>query len=121
MVVDNVDYYSEDPDDVRQLEWAKEWEEAMIAYLKEWEKSSPMTKYMEIGFYAERSIEDELERETQGDVVTIAISYLIMFAYITVALGKIDKPSRILVTTAKIRRKLSVLTFCSLRSRSRAK
>ncbi len=30
MVVDNVDYYSEDPDDERHLEWAKEWEEAMI-------------------------------------------------------------------------------------------
>ena len=29
--------------------------------------------------------------------MTIAISYLIMFAYITIALGRIDKPSRLLI------------------------
>ncbi len=44
LVVDNVDYYSKDPDDVRQLEWAKEWEEAMIAYLQEWEQDSSRSK-----------------------------------------------------------------------------
>ena len=29
--------------------------------------------------------------------MTIAISYLIMFAYITIALGRIDRPSRLLI------------------------
>ncbi len=44
LVVDNVDYYSEDIDDVLHLEYAKEWEEAMIAYLQEWEKDPERSK-----------------------------------------------------------------------------
>ncbi len=59
-------------------------------------------RHMEIGFYTERSIEDELERETAGDVITIAISYLIMFAYITFALGRINRPSRLPVRPMKM-------------------
>jgi len=56
------------------------------------------SRYMEIGFYAERSVEDELDRETEGDISTVAISYVIMFIYITFALGRVDKPSRLLVS-----------------------
>ena len=44
-------------------------------------------RYMEVAFYSERSIEDELARETSGDIKTIAVSYIIMFIYITFALG----------------------------------
>lgn len=42
---------------------------------------------MEIAFNSERSIEDELNRESQSDIGTILISYFIMFAYIT---GKVN-------------------------------
>lgn len=45
---------------------------------------------MDIAFNAERGIEDELERESRNDVSTIFISYLIMFAYITLSLGNIS-------------------------------
>ena len=38
----------------------------------------------------QRSIEDELNRESRGDVLTILISYLVMFAYVSVMLGHYD-------------------------------
>ena len=41
--------------------------------------------------FSERSIEDELERETSGDILTVAISYSIMFLYIILALGRITR------------------------------
>lgn len=44
---------------------------------------------MEIGFSSERSIEDELEAISKGEVLTMVISYLVMFVYIALALGKI--------------------------------
>ena len=56
-----------------------------------------MPKYMSVAFMAERSIEDELTRASQSDVVTIAISYCIMFAYIAIALGQARSFSRLLV------------------------
>jgi len=97
MIADNVDPYSQDPEDQQQLERAKEWEESMIEFLKEWEKDAENSRYMKIGFFTERSVEDELERQTEGDVTTIVISYIVMFIYISFALGRVDKPSRLLV------------------------
>lgn len=42
--------------------------------------------------------QDELERETYGDILTIAVSYLFMFVYITFSLGRITKWTRFLVS-----------------------
>lgn len=50
-----------------------------------------------IAFSAERSIEDELDRESNSDVSTIVISYAIMFIYISLALGHIHSFRRVLV------------------------
>ena len=54
-------------------------------------------EYMDIAFNSERSIEDELEKETSGDILTIAVSYLIMFFYITFSLGNVNKVSTFMV------------------------
>lgn len=54
--------------------------------------------YMDIAFTSERSIEDELNRESQSDILTILVSYLIMFAYIAVSLGQIRNCSHLLVS-----------------------
>lgn len=43
---------------------------------------------MTISFSTERSIQDELNRESQSDIATILISYMAMFFYVTVTLGK---------------------------------
>jgi len=57
---------------------------------------------IEVAFSAERSIEDELDRESHSDVHTIAVSYIIMFAYIALALGQIRTCSRLLVRSLHI-------------------
>lgn len=51
-----------------------------------------------ISFTAERSIEDELNRESNSDVFTVIISYAVMFVYISLALGHIQSCSRLLVS-----------------------
>lgn len=56
---------------------------------------------MDIAFTSERSIEDELNRESQSDVLTILVSYIIMFAYIAISLGQIKNCSRLLVKMIK--------------------
>lgn len=50
-----------------------------------------------ISFSAERSIEDEIDRESYGDVGTVVISYAVMFVYISIALGHIKSAARFLV------------------------
>jgi Niemann-Pick C1 protein len=45
-----------------------------------------------------RSIEDELERQSKSSLVTIAISYLVMFAYISIALGEFTSVKRLFVS-----------------------
>lgn len=72
---------------------AMEWEKEFINFMKNWtEHSKP--DFINVAYRTERSIEDELDRESQSDVVTILISYLIMFAYIAVSLGQINTCSR---------------------------
>lgn len=44
--------------------------------------------YMDVAYYSERSVEDELDRESHSDVFTIAISYFVMFVYIVFTLGR---------------------------------
>lgn len=69
-----------------------------IEFMKNVTQDEEITQYMDIAFYTERSIEDELKRESASDVVTILISYLIMFIYVTVALGNLSAEcSRLLV------------------------
>lgn len=62
---------------------AKAWEKEFINLLSNY--SDPQLR---LAFYSERSIEDEIERQSQSDVLTIAISYLVMFAYVAISLGR---------------------------------
>ncbi|KAF5305092.1 hypothetical protein FQA39_LY09354 [Lamprigera yunnana] len=67
---------------------ALEWEKKYIDFLKEWDKTK-RPDIMDIAFTSERSIEDELVRLSEGEVLTTVISYLVMFAYIIITLGRI--------------------------------
>ncbi|KAK7086016.1 NPC intracellular cholesterol transporter 1, partial [Halocaridina rubra] len=78
--------------DSEKNEKALAWEEVFVKYMKNF--SHPM---MDIAFSSERSVQDEVRRMSEGDVITIFISYTIMFAYITLALGDYTRCSRILV------------------------
>lgn len=60
--------------------------------------SAKIPAYMDIAYTSERSIEDELNRESQSDILTILVSYIIMFAYIAISLGQIRTCSRLLVS-----------------------
>ncbi|KAB0803649.1 hypothetical protein PPYR_00619 [Photinus pyralis] len=71
-----------------KLEPAFKWEAKFIALLKEWD-ADERPDFIDIAFSSERSIEDELLRVSQAEILTTVISYLVMFAYITIALGRI--------------------------------
>lgn len=62
---------------------ATAWEKSVIEFMKNY--SNPN---MTISFSTERSIQDELDRESQSDISTILISYMAMFLYITLTLGR---------------------------------
>ena len=82
-LVNNFDAKSKDPTIHMQLEKAKVWEETFVAFMKNWTSNPNNTEYMDVAYNSERSIEDELDRETYGDIMTIAVSYIFMFIYIT--------------------------------------
>lgn len=53
-----------------------------------------------IAYSSERSIEDEIDRQSSSDISTVVISYAIMFVYISLALGHINSCRRLLVRTS---------------------
>ena len=83
--------------DKSKLKKAMAWEKAFLEYMKEYVQNSS-NRNLTISFSAERAIQDELERESDTDIITIFVSYMIMFLYITVALGQFKSCSRILVS-----------------------
>ncbi|KAL9926013.1 NPC intracellular cholesterol transporter 1 isoform X3 [Glossina fuscipes] len=79
--------------DKEKLGPALEWEQRYVDFMLNYTRTR-MSKHMDIAFTSERSIEDELNRESQSDVLTILVSYLIMFAYIAISLGHVQEVSR---------------------------
>lgn len=76
--------------------FANEWEKKYLQFLENC-TSENRYKNLNIAYKAERSIEDELNRQSESDIVTVAVSYLIMFIYILLALGDLNKCSTILM------------------------
>ena len=91
---------------------AEAWEKEFINYLKNWEKNGSRLN-LTVAFSSERSIQDEIDRASKGDVLTIVFSYLFMFAYISVGLGQFRSVSRILVRFS-FRRVFKLLTLSLL-------
>ena len=94
--------------DKSKLKKAMAWEKAFLEYMKEYVQNSS-NRNLTISFSAERAIQDELERESDTDIITIFVSYMIMFLYITVALGQFKSCSRILVSKEFFAKDLSML------------
>lgn len=63
------------------------WEKAFIKLAKEELLPIVQSSNLTLSFSSESSIEEELKRESTADVITILVSYLVMFAYISVTLG----------------------------------
>ncbi|KAG0501372.1 hypothetical protein HPP92_001444, partial [Vanilla planifolia] len=78
---------------------AMAWERAFIRLVKEELVPMVQAQNLTISFSSESSIQDELERESTADVMTIVVSYLVMFAYISFALGDSLQLSSILVSS----------------------
>ncbi|KAK2895141.1 NPC intracellular cholesterol transporter 1 [Channa argus] len=78
--------------DTVRLGKALAWEKEFIKFMKNFNNPN-----LTIAFSAERSIEDEIDRESNSDIRTIAISYAIMFIYISLALGQFHSFRRALV------------------------
>ena len=74
------------------LEWEQAYVELMLNYT-----ASNRSRHLDIAFTSERSIEDELNRESKSDISTILVSYLLMFAYIAVSLGHVDDCNRAMI------------------------
>ncbi|XP_028634107.1 NPC1-like intracellular cholesterol transporter 1 [Grammomys surdaster] len=83
------------PADDPRMAQAKLWEEA---FLKEMElfQNSTADKF-QVAFSAERSLEDEINRTTIQDLPVFAVSYIIIFLYISLALGSYSRCSRVAV------------------------
>lgn len=61
---------------------------SFLDFMEKWNKTS-RPKFMDIAWTTEKSIEDELDRTSKAEIITMVISYLVMFVYIALALGKI--------------------------------
>ncbi|KAI8533267.1 hypothetical protein RHMOL_Rhmol11G0284500 [Rhododendron molle] len=75
------------------------WEKAFIQLVKEELLPMVQSSNLTLAFSSESSIEEELKRESTADVVTILISYLVMFAYISVTLGDVPRLSTFYIST----------------------
>ncbi|CAF4106049.1 unnamed protein product, partial [Rotaria sp. Silwood2] len=76
----------------KKLENTLLWEQHFLQHMKIYR-----SKWFNVKYRAERSIEDEIERESKSDIKTVLISYLIMFLYIAIALGRIRNIQHIFV------------------------
>lgn len=63
---------------------AMEWEKLFVDRLALFNSTNKTIAYM-----AERSIEDGIDQMSEAELWTVIISYLVMFLYITIALGKV--------------------------------
>ena len=69
-----------------------------VEFMKNWTETQ-MPEFMSVAYSSERSIEDELERQSEAEVITVVISYAVMFVYIAVALGRFRSFRTILVSS----------------------
>ncbi|KAK1406674.1 hypothetical protein QVD17_42191 [Tagetes erecta] len=63
------------------------WEKAFIRLVEDELLPMVESKSLTLSYSSESSIEEELKRESNADAVTVLISYLVMFAYISLTLG----------------------------------
>uniref|UniRef100_A0A8C4QM20 NPC1 like intracellular cholesterol transporter 1 n=1 Tax=Eptatretus burgeri TaxID=7764 RepID=A0A8C4QM20_EPTBU len=82
-----------DPQD-DHYQYALEWEKKYLEVVENFSKCSP---HLNVAFMSERSLEDEINRTTAKDIPIFAISYVVIFVYIALALGEYSSCSRILV------------------------
>jgi Niemann-Pick C1 protein len=68
------------------------WEKGYLELVRNYTSQN-----ISVSYSAERSVEDELDRESKSDIWTILISYVIMFVYVSITLGHYHSCYRILI------------------------
>lgn len=58
--------------------------------------------FIDVAFRSERSIEDELIKESTAEASTVVISYILMFIYVSLALGSYNSINTLLVNMITI-------------------
>ncbi|KAB2626246.1 Niemann-Pick C1 protein-like [Pyrus ussuriensis x Pyrus communis] len=76
--------------DRNEIERAVAWEKAFLELARDELLQKVQPRNLTLSFSSESSVEEELKRESTADAITILISYLVMFAYISLTLG--DSP-----------------------------
>jgi len=76
--------------DEYQTKIVEAWEKEFLKIMKDWDP-----EYFEFAYFSERSVEDELVRSSESDIVVFVVSYLVIFVYIALALGSYSSIKRI--------------------------
>ena len=79
---------------------AEAWEKAFIDMLDTWDINRNITnknQTLQLAYSSERSIKDEIAKSSESQVMTVLLSYMLMFAYIAIGLGQMKSMGRILV------------------------
>ncbi|KOM51724.1 hypothetical protein LR48_Vigan09g038300 [Vigna angularis] len=69
------------------------WEKTFVQLVKDELLPMVQSRNLTLAFSSESSVEEELKRESTADAITILVSYLVMFAYISLTLGDTLQPS----------------------------
>ncbi|KAL2346178.1 hypothetical protein Fmac_000178 [Flemingia macrophylla] len=75
------------------------WEKTFIQLAKDELLPMVQSRNLTLAFSSESSIEEELKRESTADAITILVSYLVMFAYISLTLGDTLHPSSFYISS----------------------
>ncbi|KOX74661.1 Niemann-Pick C1 protein [Melipona quadrifasciata] len=69
------------------LKSVRKWEQRFLDFMKEWDVNG-RPEFMDVAYTTEKSIEDELERSSKSEAMTVIISYALMFFYVAFALSE---------------------------------
>ncbi|XP_065652325.1 NPC intracellular cholesterol transporter 1 isoform X2 [Hydra vulgaris] len=81
----------------KENEKAEAWEKVFLEHVREWKENVAPKLGVSVAYSSERSVQDEIARTSESDVVTILVSYVLMFLYIAVGLGQFKSMKRVLV------------------------
>ncbi|KAH7388448.1 hypothetical protein KP509_16G076200 [Ceratopteris richardii] len=90
------------------------WEDAYITLAKEELSQMATSHNLTIAFSSESSVQAELKRESTADIVTIMVSYLVMFAYISISLGDYTPSLAPIYVTSKVSLGLAGVSIVAL-------
>ena len=82
------------------LKKAMAWEQSFLEEVARF--ASHHADDLNVAYYSERSVQDELDRQSQASAITVVVSYLVMFIYVAIALGRWRKNRVSLLIESKV-------------------